>query len=452
MKLRNIILLIGDLAVMYMALILALIVRHGLSSALIDVPSHIRPFSLLFLAWLVVLYINDFYSRRRLRVDSRFIRSVLNATLVNLGIAVAFFYLIGPTVGITPKTNLFLVMAFFIGLFMFWRRVVSDLMISDRHRQSVLFLEPDQLGETLIRQMFADPAVPFRAEGVVSISGDIFNFPAGLKVYSGLSEAARLVSNLGIEIVVVGGSSFGDLHRHFYQITLNGATIIDSATFWEDLNREIPVFVIDTAWLVKNFGDMHKREFEVVKRTRDFVCAFVLGLLLSGVAILVAIAVRFSSRGPIFYRQIRVGKDGRRFTLIKFRTMREDAEKDGPRWSIKGDQRVTAVGRVLRYTHLDELPQVWNILKGDMSFVGPRPERPEFVGQLEEHIPYYSLRHLVRPGVSGWAQINYPYGASVEDAAKKLAYDLFYIKRRGHLLDLKIALKTLAMLFRGEGR
>ncbi|MBU0624740.1 sugar transferase [Patescibacteria group bacterium] len=452
MKIRNIILLLGDLITMYMALILALIARHGFSSALENIPSHIVPFTLLFLAWLVVLYINDFYSRRRLRVDLAFIRSVFNATLANLGIAVAFFYLIGPTIGITPKTNLFLVTAFSVGLFILWRRVISGMLVSDRGRKSVLFLEPDQLGETLIHQMFADTAMPYRTEGVVRVSGDTMNLPTGLVVHSELHEAERVIGDRGIETVVVGGASFGDLHRQLYRLTLSGAVVVDTATFWEDLNREIPIFVIDTAWLVRNFGDMHKRQFEIVKRTRDFVCALILGTVLSGVLILTAIAVKISSSGSVFYRQIRVGKDGRHFTLVKFRTMREDAEKNGPQWSVKGDQRVTKIGRFLRHTHLDELPQLWNIIKGDMSFVGPRPERPEFVGQLEERVPYYSLRHLVRPGVSGWAQINYSYGASVQDSAKKLAYDLYYIKHRGHLLDVKIGLKTLAMVFRGEGR
>ncbi|MFH1046831.1 MAG: sugar transferase [Patescibacteria group bacterium] len=452
MRKRNPILFLGDAIAMYAALILALIIRGGWRFMTESLTAHLLPFTALFAVWSIVLYINDFYSRRRLRVDIGFGRSLFNATLANLGVAVAFFYLIGPTIGIAPKTNLFLVMALFVGLFLVWRRTVAGMMVSNRSRKSVLFLEPDHLGETLIRQMMSDSSVPYRAEGVVRASGDNSGLPPQLPVHCDIHDAHGIASRLGAETVVVGNISFTDLHRQLYRLTLNGSTVVDAASFWEELNQEIPIFVIDTPWLVNNFKDMHKREFEILKRLRDFVGAMIIGFGLSGILLVVAGAVRASSHGPIFYRQTRVGKDGRQFTLIKFRTMREDAERDGPQWSTKNDDRVTPVGRVLRHTHLDELPQIWNIIRGDMSFIGPRPERPEFVGQLEEQIPYYSIRHLVRPGVSGWAQVNYRYGASVDDSARKLAYDLYYIKRRNHLLDLKIALKTAATVFRGEGR
>jgi exopolysaccharide biosynthesis polyprenyl glycosylphosphotransferase len=437
---------------MYAALILALILRGGFVFAFEVLPAHLASFSILFAAWFVVLYINDFYSRRRLRVDLNFFRSLFNATLANLGIAVAFFYLIGPAFGIAPKTNLFLVVGLQLVLFTLWRRLAFGLMVSDRSRKSVLFLEPDQLGETLIGQMHADDAVPYRAEAVIRSSGNQAGLPQGVTVHDRVEDTPHIAARHGVETVVVGNTAIGDLHRHLYRLTLNGSNVVDAASFWEELNREIPIFVIDTMWLVNNFRNMHKQEYEVIKRGRDFLCAVLLGSLLSVPMAMIAVTVRFSSSGPVLFRQVRVGKDGRSFTLVKFRTMREDAERDGPQWSVRNDDRVTRVGRVLRHTHLDELPQLWNIIRGDMSFVGPRPERPEFVSQLEEQIPYYSLRHLVRPGVSGWAQINYRYGASVDDAARKLAYDLYYIKRRGHLLDLKIGLKTAATVFRGEGR
>ncbi len=452
MRARNLILFFGDVVAMYAALIFALVIRGRWDALAEDVLTHVSSFTVLFLVWLVILYINDFYSRRRLRVDMNFGRSLFNATLVNLGVAVMFFYLIGPSLGIAPKTNLFLVVALFVGLFLLWRRAASGMMVSDRSRKSVLFLEPDHLGETLINQMATDTAVPYRAEGVVRASGDASGVPHTVPVHSDVQKTHHIANQLGVETVVIGNTSYTDLHRQLYRLTLNGSTVVDAASFWEEINREIPIFVIDTPWLVNNFGDMHKREFEILKRFRDLLGALAIGGALSGLIVVVAVAVRLSSSGPVFFRQTRVGKDGRHFTLVKFRTMREDAEKDGPQWSVKDDNRVTSVGKILRHTHLDEIPQLWNIICGDMSFIGPRPERPVFVEQLEEQIPYYSIRHLVRPGVSGWAQINYRYGASVEDSARKLAYDLYYIKRRNHLLDIKIGLKTAATVFRGEGR
>jgi exopolysaccharide biosynthesis polyprenyl glycosylphosphotransferase len=167
---------------------------------------------------------------------------------------------------------------------------------------------------------------------------------------------------------------------------------------------------------------------------------------------LIALCIRLDSSGPIFYRQTRVGERERRFQLIKFRTMVKNAEEEtGAIWAGKNDSRVTRVGRILRMTRLDELPQLFNVLSQEMSFIGPRPERPEFVRDLEAKIPYYSLRHSVKPGITGWAQVNYPYGASVEDAIEKLQYDLFYIQNMSLLLDLRIFLKTIHVVLFGKG-
>jgi len=441
MRSRNLILFLGDFALMYASLVAALVVRGGFSFMFDVLPAHVIPFTFLFAVWSIAFYINDLYSRRRLRVDWDFVRASVGSMLANLGAAVAFFYLIGPSVGITPKTNLFLMMALFMTAFVAWRRIAAALFTNDNARKSVLFLEPDSIAEELIRQIESDPSVPYVMRGAIRID-------------DGVEQALEAIppGQSGIDTVVVGNARFAELDRFLYGITLRGSTVVDGASFWEELNGEIPVSEVNAAWLVNHFGDMHKRQFEALKRGRDATMALVLTASLSWLLAFIALAVRLSSHGPVFYRQVRVGKDGRQFVVVKFRTMVQDAEKSGPAWSEKGDQRVTPIGRYLRHTHLDELPQLWNIIRGDMSFVGPRPERPEFVGELEKMVPYYPLRHLVRPGVSGWAQINYRYGASVDDATKKLAYDLYYIKHRNHLLDLKIGLKTAAMVFRGEGR
>jgi exopolysaccharide biosynthesis polyprenyl glycosylphosphotransferase len=168
--------------------------------------------------------------------------------------------------------------------------------------------------------------------------------------------------------------------------------------------------------------------------------------------VLAAIAICLESEGPIIFRQERVGFQGRTFCLLKFRSMRNDAEQDGtPRWASRDDARITRVGRILRRTRIDELPQLWNVLRGDMSFVGPRPERPFFVDQLTQHIPYYRSRHSVKPGITGWAQVRYGYGGSVEDATRKLEFDLYYMKNHSLLLDVVILLKTIRVVVLGEG-
>ena len=216
------------------------------------------------------------------------------------------------------------------------------------------------------------------------------------------------------------------------------------ASVYEEYTGKIAVENLRPSWLIFSTGFAKSRLLAAAKRSLDIAVASIGLVLASGIFAIVAIAIRISTRGPIFYHQRRVGKDGRVFTIHKFRSMRPDAEAmTGAVWSGENDPRVTKIGRVLRRMRLDELPQLWNVLIGDMSFVGPRPERPEFIAQLSAHIPFYGQRHVVRPGLTGWAQIRHSYGSTVDDALQKLQYDLFYIKHLSIAFDLFIALETL---------
>jgi sugar transferase (PEP-CTERM system associated) len=231
-----------------------------------------------------------------------------------------------------------------------------------------------------------------------------------------------------------------------------GLSILDGVSFYEALSGKILVERANPSWLI--FSDGFRRHLwtRVAKRALDIGLATI-GLVLS-VPFMAVIAglIKATSPGPILFRQVRVGQNERHFQLIKFRTMCQDAEKlTGPTWACDEDPRVTPVGRVLRKLRLDELPQFWNVLVGDMSFVGPRPERPVFVEQLKRRLPYYGERHTVKPGITGWAQVNYGYGASEEDALRKLEYDLFYVKNMSLFLDLFIVLKTIKIVLFGKG-
>jgi exopolysaccharide biosynthesis polyprenyl glycosylphosphotransferase len=188
------------------------------------------------------------------------------------------------------------------------------------------------------------------------------------------------------------------------------------------------------------------------KRVIDLFLSLALMVALSPLMLVTAIGIKLESKGPIFYGQKRTGLNGATFRLYKFRTMVQDAEKSGAQWAEENDKRITRVGRFLRATRLDELPQLWNVLLGEMSFIGPRPERPDFNSELEAAIPYYDLRHLVKPGITGWAQVLYPYGASVKDAREKLQYDLYYIKNYSVMLDVLILIRTLRVVLVGRGR
>lgn len=231
-----------------------------------------------------------------------------------------------------------------------------------------------------------------------------------------------------------------------------GIEVIDAPSFYERVTGKLLVENITPSWLIFSDGFRVTQMKKKAKRCTDLLLAAVGLLIASPLFPLIALAIRLTSAGPIFFRQERVGEGERPFTLFKFRTMRADAEKStGAVWAQKDDPRITAVGSFLRKTRLDELPQMLNVLKGDMSFVGPRPERPEFVAMLKEQIPYYSERHFVKPGITGWAQVRYSYGASVEDSFEKLRYDLFYIKHLSLFNDLMILLETVKVVLLGRG-
>jgi sugar transferase (PEP-CTERM system associated) len=225
----------------------------------------------------------------------------------------------------------------------------------------------------------------------------------------------------------------------------------DAATTYERITGKILVDDLKPSWLVFSDGFNASRVTRVVKRLFDLACAVAAFVVAAPLMLLTALAIRLDSPGPIFYCQERVGESGRRFTLCKFRSMRIDAEQGTPVWAADKDDRVTRVGRFIRLTRLDELPQLWNVLRGDMSFVGPRPERPFFVDQLAETIPLYMARHAVKPGITGWAQVKYRYGASVEDALEKLRYDLYYIKHLSLVFDLTILIDTVKVIVSGKG-
>jgi sugar transferase (PEP-CTERM system associated) len=240
--------------------------------------------------------------------------------------------------------------------------------------------------------------------------------------------------------------------RHLVDCRLEGIRVTCLPSFFERFRGEIPIDSLKAGWLIYSDGFRQGWGRSFVKRTFDLIASSLLLLVAAPIMLATAIAILIESGTPVIYRQERVGLRGKSFRLLKFRSMTADAERDGiPRWASSGDSRVTAVGHFIRRTRIDELPQIFNVFKGDMSFVGPRPERPVFVTQLTEQIPFYRARLSVKPGITGWAQIRFSYGASVEDATKKLQYDLYYVKNHTLLLDLVIVLRTVRVVLNGEG-
>jgi exopolysaccharide biosynthesis polyprenyl glycosylphosphotransferase len=244
------------------------------------------------------------------------------------------------------------------------------------------------------------------------------------------------------------------LMKQLMALRLRGVRIYTLSDFYEIFWFKVPINDLKEAWFAINEGFhlLHSKIGQRLKRAFDIFLSLVILIISFPICLLTGILITLTDKGPIFYTQWRKGLAGENFKIFKFRSMRVEAEKNGAVWASKKDDRITWIGNIIRKTRIDEIPQVLNVFKGDMSFIGPRPERPEFTQMLEKEIPFYDLRHLVKPGITGWAQVNYPYGASVEDAKEKLMYDIYYIKNFSIFLDLSIVLKTIRILLLGKGR
>jgi sugar transferase (PEP-CTERM system associated) len=263
------------------------------------------------------------------------------------------------------------------------------------------------------------------------------------------------VKRLGVnEIIVAVREQRGGVLplRSLLECRLNGVQVTDLARYFERVHGRVPIESLKVSWLI--YGEGYRQGWlrSFVKRFFDIVATAILLLLTLPIMAITALLIAIESKGPVIYRQDRVGRGGRKFTLLKFRSMGLDAEKDGkPSWAAVNDARVTRVGRFMRRARIDELPQLINVLRGEMSLVGPRPERPEFVAMLTQQIPFYAVRHSVKPGITGWAQVRYSYGSNVEQAVKKLEYDLYYVKNHALLLDLLILVDTVRVVMIGDG-
>ena len=290
--------------------------------------------------------------------------------------------------------------------------------------------------------------IPSENEAVQVDSGLVIQEPADWLAYARQAQISEIVISPD-ERRRSSGNAFP--LGQFLDCKLAGIVSSDALSFCERELGKIDINLLQPSWMLFSDGFKYSKRRMIAKRLFDLALASIFFAILWPLMLLTAIAVRLDSPGPILYHQIRIGLNGKEFRIYKFRSMRTDAEKNGAVWAKKNDARVTRVGAFIRNTRLDELPQLYNVLAGHMSFVGPRPERPEFVTDLAKQIPFYETRHKVKPGLMGWAQLKYPYGASVEDAKNKLQYDLYYTKNHSFLMDMLIMIQTVEIILLGKG-
>jgi len=444
-NLKKIILLFGDVLILYLSLWLTLLIRYGANFDFNRWQQHFWPFTVIFFFWLVIFYIAGLYELTLARNNINFYSTLLRGLMINAGLAIAFFYFI-PYFGIAPKTNLFLNLAIFTLLFSGWRQVYNHLLKTSTLINNVLIIgrdgknkETKQINEIVKN----NPQLGYRVINQIR--------PQDIQTPFDLLEMAT-EKNIKTIITAIDPHQDSRLVQSLYQCLPLKISFSDLPSFYEKILGKVPISSIGEIWFLENLTESQKNFYEAFKRIFDMLAAFVFGLISLVFYPLIILAIKIDSRGAILYKQRRISQDGQIFKVVKFRSMVEEAEKNGAQWADQQDHRITRVGNFLRKTRLDELPQMWNVFIGQMSFIGPRPERIEFVQQLEKEIPYYQIRHIVKPGLTGWAQVNFHYGASVQDSIEKLQYELYYIKHRSFILDLSILLRTIKIVLKGGGR
>ena len=428
-------LFIVDVCLFLVALWLTLLLRYLAVPGLDTFYNHLAPFSFLFFAWVIVFFIAGLYDKHTALFRSRLPTTILNAQTINVIIAALFFFLV-PNVGVTPKASLGIYLIISSALILLWRfSVLPRLSIKNRQR-GILLGNPLELAE-LQRELESNPRYPFVLSEVVD--PNLFDAEK-------LAEAVREVCKEGVAVIVLdtGNAKVQSILPSLYDLVFAGVQIVDAAHLYEEIFDREPLTLLEHRWLVENISLAPRAAHDLSKRLIDLLIAIPLGLLSLIFYPFIALAILLDDGLPVFIFQERVGKEGALIRIAKFRSMK-----------INGHEKVTRVGRFLRATRLDEIPQLMSVITGEQSLIGPRPELPQYVKLYTERIPYYNVRHLIKPGLSGWAQIQNIIPPKFEvqlDATKlKLSYDLYYIKHRSLWLDIKIGLKTIRTLLSRSG-
>ncbi|HET6373333.1 MAG TPA: sugar transferase [Candidatus Polarisedimenticolia bacterium] len=452
---QQVLLFVVDLALLLLSLMLAFVIARFAHFDIVFVLDRFTiACGIYFSVYSLVFFVGQLYDVENRYEEMRSLLYVCGLVLVaNLVISMLFYFL--PSWRIARRVMA--IQAPLAALFIYlWRRLyilVSRGLVAPRR---VLIVGANDTVASLIEDLRAGYAPEFVLAGIVDDDpGTAGRDFGGIPVLGGSGSLPEIVSREGIQIIVFTpgyrAAADGRMVRNVLDLKAHGVKVYELATFYMKVTGKVPVRYIEDQWLVfsQDFSGISGADERNFKRLLDVAIAVTALILLAPVMIVIAILIKLTSRGPILYRQERVGLDKRPYSLLKFRTMRAGAEEGTPVWASRNDRRATRLGRVLRRLRLDEIPQFFNILRGEMSVIGPRPERPYFVEHLERDIPYYGLRFSAKPGLTGWAQVNYRYGASVEDAHTKLQYDLYYIQEMSPFLDLVILLKTLqTVLFR----
>ena len=435
-KKETIALFLGDVVLLYFSLWSALALREW------GVPSsqtwelHLWPFTIIMGVWVLVFFISGLYEKHTLILKSRLPSTVFNAQIANSFIAVLFFYFI-PYFGITPKTNLFIYLIISSSFILLWR-VYGDKFLHPLEKQKGIIVGSGEEMKELLEEVNNNPRY-----GLEFISSVDLNKIAGMDFKE---EILSRVYSEEVQIIAIDlkNEKVEPILPHLYNLIFSKVKFIDMYKIYEDIFDRVPLSLVRYNWFLENISTETRITYDVLKRIMDLVLSFVAGIVSLIFYPFVYILIKLDDGGSIYFEQERIGKNNKIIKIKKFRSM-----------SQNGDNKITRVGKWLRALRIDELPQLWSVLVGDISMIGPRPEIPSLVKHYEEKISYYNIRHLIKPGLSGWAQLYHSdppkVNADADKTRRKLSYDLYYIKNRSFMLDFKIALKTIKALFSRSG-
>lgn len=443
-KKEALILFAGDVILLVAALWLTLLVRYAELPDGALFAGHIVPFGILFLVWVANFFIAGLYEKHTLLLKSRLPNILLNTQIINSVIAVLFFYFI-PYFVITPKTNLFIYLAVSSVLILGWRIFGVPALGFRKKQKAILIGSGEEMRE------LRDEVNGNLRYSLVFVSSVDLNELSGIDFED---EVLNTIYGDGISTVVIDlkNERVEPILPRLYNLIFSGVRFVDKYKVYEDIFDRIPLSLVGYNWFLENVSSAAHMGYDALKRIMDVIVSITLGVVSSVVYPFVYIAIKLDDGGPLFFRAERVGRNNHIIQLLKFRSMGMASAGGG----IETSPHITLVGEFLRNTRIDELPQLWNVLKGDISLVGPRPETPALVKLYEKEIPYYNIRSLIKPGLSGWAQIYHQehphHGVAVSETKTKLSYDFYYIKNRSFLLDLKIVLKTIKTLLSRVGK
>ncbi|OHB11959.1 MAG: hypothetical protein A3G46_01870 [Candidatus Zambryskibacteria bacterium RIFCSPLOWO2_12_FULL_39_16] len=441
-KRESIILFAGDLLAFFLALWLALALRYNSIPSEKLLSEHLVPFSVLFLLWTFVFFVAGLYEKHTLVFKSKLPSLILNTQVVNSLFAVVFFYLI-PSFGITPKTVLAVHLIVSFLLIILWRIRIVPYLDFHYHENALLIGTGPEMQE-LKKEMNNNGR--YNLTFVSSIDLDKLDIPAFQE------EVIKKVYSEGVTSIVIDlkHKKSDAILPSLYNLIFSNVRFLDMYKVYEEVFDRTPLSLVGYNWFLENISSSPHTMYDTLKRMMDILIASILSIFLIILYPLVLLAIKLDDGGPVFISQDRIGQGNHIIKLWKFRSMMKN---DTGVWVTDGDVRITRVGKILRKSRFDEWPQLWNILRGDISLIGPRPDIAALGKKLSQELPYYTVRNLIKPGLSGWAQIKQDIAPqSLEETRQRLAYDLYYLKNRSFFLDLIIALKTIKTLISRTGK